>query len=243
MLIINADDWGGWESATDAALACFRKGCITSVTAMVFMADSARAASLARETGMDVGLHLNLDTPFTGGNCPENARRRHNSVCRWLRSGKYAQVLFNPFLSKHFHETFKAQVVEFERLYGRKPSHVDGHHHLHLCANMLWGNIIPERQKVRRNFSFWPGQKSFLNRAYRSWVDKRLTRRHRTTDYFFALSGCFNSAGFARIAEVAASTNVELMTHPEKPEEYNWLMGDKARTLAGSLRLCSYAQL
>ena len=243
MLIINADDWGGWTSATDAALACLKKGRITSATAMVFMADSGRAAVLAQESGMDVGLHLNLDAPFTGETCPENVRRRHGSVCRWLRSGKYAQLIYNPFLREHFHELYAAQVGEFERLYHRKPSHIDGHHHKHLCMNMLFGNIITENIKVRRNFSFWPGEKSGLNRAYRRWVDRRLSRRHRTTDYFFSLRQCLRANRLPRVAELAKTAKVELMTHPEKSEEYNWLMSDHCLALTQSLHLRSYAQL
>jgi len=44
MLIINADDFGrSWEE-TDVAHSCIRRGQITSVTAMVFMHDSERAA-------------------------------------------------------------------------------------------------------------------------------------------------------------------------------------------------------
>ena len=64
MLIVNADDWGGWKSATDAALACYKAGRINSVSAMVFMEDSERAAELAQADGLDVGLHLNFTTPF-----------------------------------------------------------------------------------------------------------------------------------------------------------------------------------
>ena len=243
MLIINADDWGGWESATDAALACFKKGRITSVTAMVFMADSDRAAALARESGMDVGLHLNLDAPFTGRTCPESLHRRHQPVCRWLRSGRYAQLIYNPFLRQHFHHLYAGQVEEFTRLYGRMPSHIDGHHHRHLCANMLLGNIIPEGVKVRRGFSFWPGEKSRLNRAYRRWVDRRLSRRHRTTDYFFSLGQCLRTNRLPRVTGLAKAASVELMTHPEKSEEYNWLMSDHCLSLTQSLDIRPYTQL
>ncbi|MGH9726698.1 MAG: ChbG/HpnK family deacetylase [Candidatus Acidiferrales bacterium] len=243
MLIINADDWGGWKSATDAALKCFKKGRITSVTAMVFMEDSERAATLARETGVDVGLHLNLDTPFTSGTCPERVRRRHEPVCRWLRSTRYSQLVYNPFLCGNFRDLYEVQVAEFARLYGRKPSHIDGHHHMHLCANMLWEKVVPSNERIRRNFSFWPGEKSSFNRLYRGFVDKRLARCYRTTDYFFSLSRCLDSQRAARVEKLAGTSNVELMTHPEKTEEYNWLMGDEASALVSRLKLCSYAQL
>ena len=67
MIIVNADDWGRSRSDTDAALACYKEERITSVSAMVFMEDSARAAELAKEMGIDVGLHINLTQPFLRG--------------------------------------------------------------------------------------------------------------------------------------------------------------------------------
>ena len=66
MLIINADDWGRSIMETDATLRCYKVGRVTSVSAMMFMSDSERAAELARENGVDTGLHLNFSEPFTG---------------------------------------------------------------------------------------------------------------------------------------------------------------------------------
>jgi hypothetical protein len=55
---------------------------------------------------------------------------------------------------------------------------------MHLCANVLLSNTIPAGTKMRRKFSFWPGEKSTLNRAYRMLVDRWLARRSRLVDYF-----------------------------------------------------------
>jgi chitin disaccharide deacetylase len=103
--------------------------------------------------------------------------------------------------------------------------------------------IIPNGQKVRRSFSFWPGEKSTVNRAYRRFVDQRLAARYRLTDYFFALSQCLQHDRLKRVEELARNSNVELMTHPEKPEEYRWLMGDECLGLTRRLQLRSYAEL
>ena len=66
MIIINADDWGRSCLETDAALSCYAKGTITSMSAMVFMQDSQRAAALAKEVRLPVGLHLNLNESLEG---------------------------------------------------------------------------------------------------------------------------------------------------------------------------------
>src|ERR1044071_8087146 len=65
LLIVNADDWGRDARTTDMIAACVSQHTGSSVSAMVFMEDSERAAAIARANGIDAGLHLNLTTPFT----------------------------------------------------------------------------------------------------------------------------------------------------------------------------------
>ena len=243
LLIINADDWGGWRSATDAALACFAARRITSVSAMVFMEDSARAANLAADTSLDIGLHINFNQPFTGGSCPPTVVAAHDRVRRFLRSNKYAQLVYHPGLREAFRTVFQAQLTEFEQLYGRAPSHFDGHQHMHLCANSLLGGVLPAGCRVRRSFSFWPGEKSFCNRAYRRWVDGRLGRWYVVTDYFFALSQCLDGPCLARVTELAKTTTVELMTHPEKHPEKECLLSERFGDRLHKLTTGAYVQL
>ena len=173
MLIINADDWGRSVAETDAALKCFRERRITSVSAMVFMQDSKRAAKLTKDYELDdVGLHLNFSEEFTDKSCSKTLKETQGRIIRFLKRSKYAQLLYNPFLGEAFASSYRAQVEEFMRLFEKLPSHIDGHHHMHLCANLLLGKSIPAGMRLRRNFSFWPGEKGFLNRAYRGLVDR-----------------------------------------------------------------------
>ena len=55
-VIVNADDWGRDNATTDRCLDCFLLGAVSSVSAMVFMEDSERAAHLARHHGVDALL-------------------------------------------------------------------------------------------------------------------------------------------------------------------------------------------
>jgi predicted glycoside hydrolase/deacetylase ChbG (UPF0249 family) len=243
MLIVNADDLGRSKAATDDTLACYARNRITSTSAMVYMEDSERAAKLALESGIDVGLHINLSERFTGQSVPDELRNFQGRVCSFLRTNKYAHLLYNPFLRAQFREVFQAQHREFVRLYGREPSHLDGHQHMHLASNMLIEGIIPPGTKVRRSFSFWPGEKSLINRLYRAGVDRWLGRRHRLTDFFFALSQHSNFTRLERIIELAEHASVELMTHPQVRQEYDLLMSDKYGFALSSVRLAGYADL
>ena len=243
MLIVNADDWGRSAGETDRALFCVQNGRVTSVTAMVFMQDSHRAAAIAKEASLDVGLHLNLTQPFTGEVSDERLHGAHLRIIRFLRASKYALLFYNPFLRDSFRNVYHAQVAEFERLYGRPPSHIDGHQHMHLCANMLFGEIIPMGTTVRRSFTFFPGEKDFINRFYRRWVDRKLARRHRLTDYFFDLSQHLAPQKLARVARFASSASVELMTHPVRPAEYELLLSDVFQKLLEGVEMKGYVSL
>jgi predicted glycoside hydrolase/deacetylase ChbG (UPF0249 family) len=243
MIIVNADDWGRSAIETDAALACYRQERITSVSAMVFMEDSVRASDIAKETGIDAGLHINLTQRFSGEPRLPSLAACHERVARFLTAHKYAFLIYNPTLRKQLRFVYQAQVDEFIRLYDREPSHFDGHHHQHLCANMLMDGVIPAGAKVRRNFHFWPGDRGLANRTYRRLVDACLARRYRLTDFFFALSQCLGGDRMARVAELARTRTVELMTHPVDPIERDYLMGDSYLTALHGLGRGTYSKL
>jgi chitin disaccharide deacetylase len=239
MLAVNADDWGRSRAETDAALQCYGKKRITSVSAMVFMEDSERAAALAKERNIDVGLHLNFSEPFSANPGSAILVDSHRKISSFLTRNKYAQLLYNPLLREVFVCSCRAQIDEFARLYDRLPSRVDGHHHLHLCANVVLGHVIPPGMKVRRHFSFWPKEKSLLNRGYRNAVNWWLARKYRLADYFFDLTQCIEEKKFYRVKALARSSDVELMTHPIIQSELEYLMGDDFLALLEDLEVNS----
>ena len=203
---------------------------MSSVSAMVFMADSERAAELAKANNLRVGLHLNFTEQFTGDGILATLGNYQKKIASFLTRNRYSQVFYNPRLRREFAHSCQAQLEEFTRLFGRRPLHVDGHHHMHLCANLLLANLIPAGMKVRRNFSFLPGEKSWLNRSYRTLVDRWLARRYRVTDYFFDLTQSIQEQKINRVLALAAFKKVELMTHPILQLESEYLMSNQFRT-------------
>ena len=111
---------------------------------------------------------------------------------------------------------------------------------MHLCANLLLSNLIPAGMKIRRNFSFWPGEKSWFNRAYRALVDRWLARRYPLTDYFFDLTQCIQEKKLDRVAALARSSNVELMTHPIVRAEAEYLLSDEFSGMLRRFEVGSY---
>jgi len=238
-LIVNADDWGRDHETTERIFECIRRGTVSSVSAMVFMEDSERAAAVARESGVDAGLHLNFTTPFSSPCCSSQLMERQRKVASHLRRCALSKVVFHPGLVRSFEYVIAAQMDEFRRLYGSSSDRIDGHHHMHLCANVLLGRLLPAGTITRRNFSFQPGQKSFANRFYRSVVDRMLAGRHRLTDFFFSLPPLEPAGRLQGIFALARQHVVEVETHPVNPEEYRFLMGDEIFRRLADLTIAS----
>ena len=239
-LVVNADDWGRDPMTTDITLRCVLRGTVSSVSAMVFMEDSERAASLARERGVDAGLHLNFTTAFTARGCHPELVRRQQQLTTCLRRHRLAQVVFHPGLRRAFEYVTSAQIDEFRRLYGSDPYRIDGHHHMHLSTNVLIQRLLPPGALVRRNFSFRPGEKGAWNRGYRAAVDRVIDRRHRTVDFLFALQPVVPER-LERIFALARTSVVELETHPVEPDEYRYLAGGQIFRHLGDTQIGTHA--
>jgi hypothetical protein len=225
-LIVNADDWGRSREVTDRTLDCVLARVVSSASAMVFMEDSDRAAKIARDNGVDTGLHLNLTSPFTetGGN--GQLREQQQKITKFLRSSRLSPAIYNPGLARAFDYVVRAQMDEYARLYGNSPRRIDGHHHMHLCANVQFQELLPKGTIIRRNFSFLAGEKSLLNRLYRRWQDRRLAKRHQITDFFFSLPPMNAPGRLEGIFNLATESTVELETHPVNHDEFEFLMND-----------------
>jgi YdjC-like protein len=243
LLIVNADDWGRNALTTDRILNCALRGVVSAVSGMVFMEDSDRAAALAQAWGIDAGLHLNLTTSFSASNCPAGLVERQRQLARYLLQHRFAQAVFHPGLVRSFEYVVAAQLDEFRRLYGTDPDRVDGHHHMHLCANVLVQGLLPQGTLVRRNFSFESAEKSLWNRLYRRSVDGMLARRHRLVDFFFSLWPLDPPDRLQRIFSLARQCVVEVETHPVQVEEYRFLRGGAMSRLAGDVPMCSPSRI
>ncbi len=222
-IIVNADDWGRDVLTTDRMVQCARAGVLSSVSAMVFQPDSERGAALAAEHGIDTGLHLNLSTPLEAKYCPAGLQERQAKIKHFLRSNYLAPVVYHPGLVDAFRYVVAAQIDEYSRIYGHPPLHLDGHHHMHLCINMLLSDFIPQGTIVRKSFSNICSEMSWPKRTFRAWQNRILARHYRTTDFFFSIMPLDPRRLESIVAHVAQGT-VEVMTHPVRDEEYRFLL-------------------
>jgi hypothetical protein len=167
LLIVNADDWGIDDPTTDAILATFQAGLITSTTGMVYMAGSDRAAGLAGEHGVPVGLHINLTEPFSDPATPPEVRARQQRMIERLgkTSGLAPELpgtsnlmrwIYDPRLQREVDAAIADQVRRFAEIYATPPTHFDGHTHVDLCPNVFLSRAIPRAAKLRNTLDRFP---------------------------------------------------------------------------------------
>lgn len=246
LLIINGDDWGASEPTTDGILSCVGVGAVTSVSGMVFMADSVRAAEVARTADLAVGLHLNLTHPFDGPRLDPAVRDRQARIVAKLASGDGPRLDRLPSWVAELGSCIADQLGEFRRLYGRPPSHLDGHEHVHHSPAIVLSPALEAGLKIRPPFTFTPSEKPLVNRMLRS-VAKRAERvRFRTPSYFFSLRDMHPRLGGRDLEEklaLSSGSSVEVMTHPSWQDEHEILLDPEWLRLIRQRPLGSYDDL
>ncbi|MGL5291753.1 MAG: chitin disaccharide deacetylase [Vibrionaceae bacterium] len=127
-LIINADDFGLCRAQNYGIIEAFMRGVVSSTTAMVNQKGSEHAAWLAKECpALPVGLHfvLSLGKPLSKLSCLVNEK---GELGKWIwqfsEEGKLDLAQIEAELELQFQR--------FIQLFGKKPTHIDSHHHVHL---------------------------------------------------------------------------------------------------------------
>jgi len=124
-LIVNADDFGLTRGVSAGILEAHRHGIVTSTTVLVTADVDRRQLDEARDTGLGLGLHVNLTLgkPLTRG------RSLVDGGGRFVRDPRRAADIAE---AKDVRAEVEAQIARFEKLVGRLPTHLDSHHHVGL---------------------------------------------------------------------------------------------------------------
>jgi hypothetical protein len=245
LLIVNADDWGRDAATTDAVAECFAAGRVTSATAMVFMADSLRAAQLARAVGLPVGLHLNLSEGFTATDVPEGVRRAQSSLLpRFSERGRrWRRWIPDPRIDRAVERCVADQLTCFQALYGGPPTHVDGHHHVQVSPTVARTPALAALP-LRRALSHPRGSPPVALARYAR--HRLVLARAAGTDSFLSIASIADDLLAGRAPALLADARdevVEVMAHPGLERDRELLLSEAwARVLAGN-RLGSYADL
>jgi predicted glycoside hydrolase/deacetylase ChbG (UPF0249 family) len=246
LLIINADDWGLDAPTTEAIRRCFVAGAVTSASAMAFMAGSEGAARVAADLEIPVGLHINLTEPFTAVDLDEEVRARQARTAAYFGGPGWRRWGVSRALFPEIEICIAEQLTEFRRLYGREPTHFDGHEHIHQSFGVLAAKAFPRDAKMRPSLTFMPNEKWWPNRAVRAVVNRTMRARFSTPRYLFSIRDMHPQFGGRALEEklaLASGAAVEVMTHPGWDDEREVLLDAGWLELISLRPTGSYEQL
>jgi predicted glycoside hydrolase/deacetylase ChbG (UPF0249 family) len=230
LLIVNADDWGYDEATTRAIADCHAAEGLTSTTAMSFMAGSELAADLSREhPKLGIGLHLNLREEYTDPSVAIDVRERQHRLVDRFRRARLRRWIYDPLLIREVSAVIRDQLDRFVELYGRPPTHFDGHLHSHMAANVLLSRSLPRGAAIRNALSD-TGDGNSLRSGLRAVRRKVISSRFETTDYFFSIETLWPQLDgkiLTEHLELSRDASVEIMVHPGFPHEFAPLQSEQ----------------
>lgn len=233
LLIVNADDLGFSRRVTDAAVRAFEAGTISSATAMVWMRDSERAAGIARERGLPVGLHLNLTVEFAAASVPRGPRERQRKLVEHFghpgapAAGRPGTLALG--------DAVRDQLERLRETYG-DPTHVDGHHHVQEQPGVR--QAIPASLPVRPAVCHPDAAGRRSGRPPAGPV-RPSPRWAFSLEHVHPALGGVGAAALGR----AQRNPLEVVTHPADDAQLGALLDEVWRELIEGLRLGSYASL
>ncbi|XP_037679546.1 LOW QUALITY PROTEIN: carbohydrate deacetylase [Choloepus didactylus] len=246
-LVVTADDFGYCPRRDEGIVEAFLAGTVTSVSLLVNGATAESAAELARrQRAFPRVLHANLSE---GRPCGVTLAPGASSLLSpegfFLgKMGFREAVAAGVVAMAQVREELEAQLSRFRELMGRKPTHVDGHQHVHVLPGVC--QVFAETlQASGVSFTRLPlergvGGCAWLEAAARAFAcsverDARAAvgpfSRHglRWTDAFVGLSTCGRHMSPRRVSRALAralegvplghALTAELMAHPGYPSE------------------------
>ncbi|HEY7203844.1 MAG TPA: ChbG/HpnK family deacetylase [Methylomirabilota bacterium] len=158
-LIVNADDFGADDGTTRGIIDAHERGIVTSTSLMVDMPGARAAVDAARaHPRLGLGLHVNL-TAGAHVPDPDDLRAQRRELHR--------------------------QFDRFTDLTGRRPTHIDSHHHIHRKPELApaFVEFCRDRDIPLRGF----GGITYVGNFYGQWTVGTTDLRHISPEYLMSL--------------------------------------------------------
>jgi hypothetical protein len=205
LLIVNADDFGLSKGQNYGVIEAYHYGVVSSTTAMVNSVDVHHAARLSQlYSGLQIGLHFVLThgKPLTAMPSLVNER---GELGKWLWERAESALLD----LDEIHDELVSQYDQFVAVFGKAPTHIDSHHHVHM---------LPQIYPLVEAFA---QSKSLPLRIGREEVERQgiPLRYGRSTEWFDAgfYGEEISEALFLQVLERTdqrGARSVEMMCHP-----------------------------
>ncbi len=127
-LIVNADDFNLTEGVSKGILEAHDQGVVTSTSFLVNLPCSVLVLrELKKRSRLGVGLHLNITLGHPVSR-PEHIPSLLNGVGVFK---KRSELDFRKISWEELRAEYEEQIGVFKKIFGRLPTHLDTHHHLH----------------------------------------------------------------------------------------------------------------
>lgn len=179
VLIVNADDFGLNDAATEGIADAYLSGSVTSTTMMVNAPSLSRAADFALSyPSLGVGLHFNL----TWGRplCEKGSVPALIGAdgCFLSRGQLAKRLLFGRIPIEQIRLELDAQIAAFRSL-GLNPTHIDSHQHVH-AFKRIFSSVAAKSEELNIPIRVpWVSNDSFggVSRKARRYILKMLINR------------------------------------------------------------------
>lgn len=229
-LIVNADDYGRSPGVSEGIRKAYLEGIVTSTTCMMNLPNTAKDIELLLEEAPDLqmGVHLvlTMGSPLLPpGEVPSLVNEE----------GQF--FLYDPFLNNlkrlkldEAEAEWRGQIEAFIRVSGRKPTHLDSHHHSSFFSGPLFELMLdlagefecairnPVHQPGGAKNGFSPRIQSFVFETIPSLVAERSVRMPDNFEASF-YDETATIDGLSEILTNLAEGVTELMCHPGYADE------------------------
>ncbi|EPW0615089.1 chitin disaccharide deacetylase [Enterobacter hormaechei] len=201
LLIVNADDFGLSKGQNYGIIEACRRGVVTSTTALINGEAVEHAAQLSRELPeLGVGMHfvLTLGLPLS----PMPGLTRDGQLGKWIWEMAEQGALPLDEIAREL----DCQFNRFVDVFGREPTHIDSHHHVHM---------IPAIFPLVAEFAQRKGVAMRVDREVRGLPDVAVTSTGGFNSAFYGDE--IDEALFLKVLDDSAAKgerSLEVMAHP-----------------------------
>ncbi len=207
-LIVNADDFGLTAGVSRGILRAHREGLVTSATVLANLPPQPELDAAAAGAGLGLGLHFNL----TWGRPVSPAGTVPSLVDVEGRFGRDLAALQERARPDDVRRECETQIEVFSRRFGRPPTHLDSHHHVHRRVPRVGDAVLDVALDARLPLRS-------QDAGFREGVRRRGVR---TPDQFLGEDSVEPYWTAARLLDALAALPVgvtELMCHPGRYDE------------------------
>ena len=244
-VIVNSDDFGLSENITRATLYAIEHGLCSSTTAIVTGEAFEMGCELFRQHRFpaSLGIHLNLTEgcPVTDGMRFSRFADANGCFTKKLRFVKKLEYQDEGLVATEL----RAQIERFRNKWGGNPSHIDGHHHVHVHSPIYPVVASLMRQfditRIRCRSNVWRGLRSWLSpNIVRFRLADRVQHRSFIAPQFF----CGGFEDYRRVRPYARTC--ELMIHADftnARQLYDYVTHQEIQRIDVTDRLITYNEL